>query len=97
MVACFFYQPTTAQQSTFEVELELQLCNLLRHTPLYNIYQLEIKSNCLSQVRAFDELLCLRNKDNQVNISLVTHCANFKVLLLRKKLGFKVFTFLHYL
>ena len=52
--------------STKEIDVELTLCRLLKHTPNYAIYQLEEKSNCLSHVKSFGNLICLRDGDNLV-------------------------------
>ena len=46
--------------------LELSLCQLVKHTPNYVIYHLEERSNCLSQVKKFENTFCLRDKENQV-------------------------------
>ena len=53
-----------------ETEVEVRLCNLLKHTPNYAIYRLEDKSNCISHVKSFGRLICLRDGDNLVRQSL---------------------------
>ena len=54
------FQPTNDQN------LELTLCALLKHTPFFVVYQLSDKSNCLSHVKPFGEIICLRDRENKV-------------------------------
>ena len=49
-----------------ETEVELILCQLLKHTPAFVIYRLHEKSECLSQVKTFGSVICLRDTYNQV-------------------------------
>ena len=53
--------------TTEDIRLELLLCEILKHTPNYMIYELNNNANCVAQVKTFGNLLCLRNTDNQVN------------------------------
>ena len=55
-----------AMSTPQETEVEINLCNLLKHTPNYAIYRLEDKSNCISHVKSFGKLICLRDGNNQV-------------------------------
>ena len=57
-----------------ETNTEFAFCNLLQHTTNYAIYRLEEKSNCLSHVKSFGSLICLRDGDNQVqDLSITAH------------------------
>ena len=55
-----------AKSQPDEMHLELTLCHLIKHTPNYNIYQLHLQSNCVSQVKMYHNIFCLRNNDNKV-------------------------------
>ena len=51
---------------TEEQNIELALCNLLKHTPLFVIYKLYDKSNCYSHAKSIGKLVCLQNGENKV-------------------------------
>ena len=51
-----------------DAELELTLCKILQHTPNYQTYHLDQKTECLSHVKAYGEIMCLRNGYNQVKM-----------------------------
>ena len=62
----------TLSEKTEETYLELALCKLLDQTPNYFIYQLQMQSNCISQVKMFeDDVFCLRNHDNKVYLKKI--------------------------
>jgi hypothetical protein len=48
-------------------ETELLVCHLLRKTPNYQKLMLQRKSNCLSNVKTFGEVVCLLDKYNNVS------------------------------
>ena len=59
------FQPSNDQT------IELTLCGLLKHTPFFVIYQLHDKSNCLSHVKHFGKIICLRDGENKVNTNFI--------------------------
>ena len=50
-----------------ETTLELTLCKLLEHTPNYRMYHLDQHTECLSHVKSYGKIMCLRDGYNQVN------------------------------
>ena len=54
-----------------ETETELTLCKILQHTPNYRAYNLDQNSECLSHVKTYGDLICLRNGYNQVNYKTI--------------------------
>ena len=49
-----------------DTALELTLCKILKNTPNYQNYHLDQKAECLSHVKSYGEVMCLRNGYNQV-------------------------------
>jgi hypothetical protein len=47
-------------------ETELLVCHIFRKTPNYQKLMLQRKSNCLSSVKIFGEVVCLLDKYNNV-------------------------------
>ena len=47
-------------------ETELLVCHIFRKTPIYQKLMLQRKSNCLSSVKIFGEVVCLLDKYNNV-------------------------------
>ena len=71
-----------AMATAQETEVEINLCNLLKHTPNYAIYRLEEQSNCIAHVKSYGKLICLRDGDNKVKEKmLLRNCKAFILLL----------------
>ena len=50
-----------------EPDVELALCHLVRRTSNYIKQKLNVRENCLSAVKAYGDLVCLRDENNDVS------------------------------
>ena len=95
-------------QPSEEQNLELTLCQILKHTSFFVIYKLSDKSNCYSHAKTFGEVVCLRDGENKVTknffirFKLTEHynyCQNSKCLISKLKPanenGFQTLSVLH--
>ena len=50
-----------------ETDVELALCHLVRRTSNYLKQKLDVRENCLSAVKSYGDLVCLRDENNLVS------------------------------
>ena len=50
-----------------EPDVELALCQLVRRTSNYIKQKLDVKENCLSAVKSYGDVVCLRDENNLVS------------------------------
>lgn len=59
--------PMNVAKLTYSDEqIELLVCRIFQKTPIYQKQMLDRKSNCLSSVKIFGEVVCLLDRYNNV-------------------------------